>query len=74
MEQLVPFPATVVTESAVLRLVGVESEEPGARIWTQSAAMVCISFLSLILAGLFFVISGYIVLSVHLQDAGSCQH
>lgn len=31
-------------------------------------------FFSLILAGLFFVISGYIVLSVHLQDAGSCQH
>ena len=40
-DQLVPFPASVVTSSAVLRLLAAEMTDPGARMRKQSAAMVC---------------------------------
>ena len=45
MAQLVPFSVLMTINSAVLRLLCAESMEPGARMLTQSAVLVCIKSL-----------------------------
>ena len=45
MAQLVPFPALMTINKAVLRLLCAESSEPGAMMLTQSTVMVCIKSL-----------------------------
>ena len=68
MAQLVSFPALMIINKAVLRLLCAESREPGAMMLTKSTVMVCIKSLISIVGQLYHnIVVLSVILGFHYQ-------